>query len=59
MTLNANDRRFLKRLTKRDRYLDDLSGMRVFTAPGARSARSARNACSRKTRLPEKVLIKF
>jgi len=59
MRLSSRDRRFIERQAKPKLYLDDLSGMRVFAMGGARSSSSVRNAVSRKTKLPERVLLKF
>lgn len=59
MKLTHDDERFIERETHRDRYLDDLSGMTIFAIGGAKSALSVRNAASRKTRMPERVITKF
>jgi hypothetical protein len=59
MRITSDDRRFIERQVTRDRYIENLDGMRVFALGGCKSPASIMNAIDRKVRMPERVLIKF
>jgi len=59
MRISSDDRKFIQRQVTRDRYIENLNGMRVFTLGGCKAPASIANAIDRKVRLPERVLIKF